>query len=172
MTLRLFGSVDPPAAVERNSKFERKACFAEGQAIEVNLLNMPEKVPDLNPNIFLSVYFTLNLFLIYSYIAEFHKLISRDDQQRAGKYLSLITLCYFGLWNFFSLIAQVFLFLLIKNFWFLLSIISLAILHFSIQQKYLIAVWRSQLSVVDIRRSQIFKSRFYCFGLLSFFIFI
>lgn len=105
MTMRLFGSVDPPAAEERGSEFEREPCFKEGEEIELALLNRPEKVPDLSPNIFLMLYFTLNLLMIYAYINEYHKLISREDQQQAGKHLSLFTLSYFGLWNFFSLMA-------------------------------------------------------------------
>jgi len=40
---------------------------------------MPAKYPDLSPNVFLLVYFMLNLLMIYSMINEYHKLISKED---------------------------------------------------------------------------------------------
>ena len=79
MTLRLFGSEDPPEAWERDSKYERKACFKAGEEVKLQLLNMPAKYPELSPNVFLLVYFMLNLLVIYSMINEYHKLISKED---------------------------------------------------------------------------------------------
>jgi hypothetical protein len=54
---------------------------------------------------FILSYTLLNLLCIYAYINEYHKLISEDNQEQAGEYLSLVTICYFGLFNFFSLMS-------------------------------------------------------------------